>query len=195
MRLPLSDPDAITLCTATAAGGDGLGRPPRGATRADRRRLLYSRGIVEADRDMDAAFRQQLFRFIATGLTATAVDAGLYFGLIHGPLPGAYNAAKATAFLFGTLVSFLLNKYWTFGASGRNPGETGRFLALYGTTFAVNVGVNRAIVAAGLALALPQGRVEFAGWFLATGCSTTLNFFGQKFWVFAGSGRAAETGP
>lgn len=127
--------------------------------------------------------RTQLFRFIVVGVVATCVDAGLYFAAIR-LLAMPYDLSKAISFLFGTTVSFLLNRAWTFEASNAGATATRRFLALYGVTFLLNVAVNALM----LWILLPTGWsldvVEPTAVVLATACSTTANFIGQKLWVF-----------
>lgn len=136
---------------------------------------------------IDSQTRVQLFKFAASGIIATVVDFGTYFGLLYTVLPGGHEASKGVAYVLGTTVAYLLAKYWTFPDRDPVPGETRRFLVLYGVAFAVNVGVNSLLLALlGVAFAaLGQPALETVAVVGATGCSMTLNFIGQKFWVFA----------
>jgi len=113
-------------------------------------------------------------RFIVAGAAAVVTDVSVYYALLtvlsHSP-------AKALSFVVGTVVSYLMNKFWTFRRGGKSYTEMGRFAALYGATLGANVGMNK------LTLTLFPSKVFFA-FLVATGTSATLNFIGQKWWVF-----------
>jgi putative flippase GtrA len=111
----------------------------------------------------------QLTRFVAVGAVSALVDLGVYQLLLHaGANP---NVAKGVSFVLGTTTAYLLNRRFTFTAApkGRFPA----FVALYATTFALNVGTN-ALALAVLPAAVPL-RVTVA-WVLAQGVATAVNF-------------------
>lgn len=116
----------------------------------------------------------QVGRFVVSGLLATASDALAYTLLQRAGLTP--DPAKAGSFVVGTAVAFLLARFWTFAGAERRAGQGIAFAALYLTAFAVNVSANHLGLWAGL-----PGVVAFVA---ATGCSTVLNFLGQKFVVF-----------
>lgn len=134
---------------------------------------------------------RQVRWFVVAGACATGADALVYFALVHSGALG-HDGAKALSFLVGTLGAYVINKFRTFRSPGRSALEALRFFLLYGTALGVNVGVNHGALAlfrlAWLPDAAPGG--PFPAWatvpaFLAaTACSTVLNFFGQKYWVF-----------
>ncbi len=100
----------------------------------------------------------------------------VYWLLLHVT---SHSPAKAVSFLSGTVVAYLLNKYWTFEKHRHSYAEMAKFLALYLTTLAANVGVNQLAIF----LLPPPFNVPIA-FLAATGTSTVLNFIGQKWWVF-----------
>ncbi len=118
--------------------------------------------------------KKQLPRFLVSGCLAVATDFLTYYALLefmsHAP-------AKTLSFISGTVLAYILNKYWTFEKNQLNHFETIRFIILYSTTLGANVLVN-------------QTTLHFFPTFLllafllATGTSTVLNFIGQKWWVF-----------
>jgi len=120
--------------------------------------------------------KQEIGRFIIAGIGAVGTDMMTYYALLarigHSP-------AKASSFLAGTLVAYVVNKYWTFEKHHRSYREMARFGALYTMTLFANVGVNR------VCLGLLPSQV-FVAFLCATGTSTVLNFIGQKWWVFKG---------
>jgi len=139
---------------------------------------------------MDDKTKTQVMRFIGVGLVATVVDGGTYFAGLH--LAGlSHSPSKAISFILGTIVSYVLNKLWTFESSERNHRELVAFCMLYGATFFLNVGVNEGSLAVLSPLrpeAVPVPMVELTCFVIATACSTVANFIGNKLWVFRDDG-------
>jgi putative flippase GtrA len=122
--------------------------------------------------------RGQLGRFVAVGLVSAVVDFGVYHLLL---LAGTWApVAKSVSFILGTTTAYLLNRRFTFTASRGGKGRFAGFVALYGTTFALNVGVNSLALA--LLPAMPF-RTSLA-WVLAQGAATTVNFVMLRTVVF-----------
>lgn len=127
----------------------------------------------------DIGLVAQLSRFVAVGAFCALVDFGVYHGLLA---LGTYvHLAKAISFICGTTTAYLLNRRFTFAAAG-GTGRFAGFVALYGTTFALNVGVNA------LALAiLPDMPLRITvAWVLAQGTATVVNFVMLRSVVFRG---------
>jgi putative flippase GtrA len=118
--------------------------------------------------------QKQLLRFLVVGCSAVATDFVSYTLLLHLL---AHVPAKTLSFIAGTIIAYILNKYWTFEKPGTNHTELSRFVILYTSTLVANVAVNAAI------LILLPAAILFA-FLCATGTSTILNFIGQKWWVF-----------
>lgn len=123
--------------------------------------------------EIGAATKQQLGKFVVSGFIAVAVDFGSYYLLIDYI---GHNISKGISFLIGSVVAYLLNKFWTFEANEFSGAQMLRFFFLYVTTLGVNVLVNKSVLAVFNSV--------FFGFLCATGASTVLNFLGQKFWVF-----------
>ena len=125
-----------------------------------------------------AGLAGQLARFVAVGAVAALVDYGVYQLLLQSGL--WVHAAKAISFVLGTTTAYLLNRRFTFiGAPGGRARFAG-FVALYGTTFTINVGVNA------LALALlPAMPLRYTvAWVIAQGTATAINFVMLRTVVF-----------
>jgi putative flippase GtrA len=120
----------------------------------------------------------QLARFIAVGAVSALVDFGVYQLLLHLGL--WVHAAKAISFILGTTTAYLLNRRFTFTSSAGGRGRFAGFVALYATTFALNVGVNA------LALAvLPAMPLRYTvAWVIAQGTATAVNFVMLRTVVF-----------
>jgi putative flippase GtrA len=120
----------------------------------------------------------QLARFIAVGAVSALVDLGVYQLLLHLGL--WVHAAKAISFILGTTTAYLLNRRFTFTSSAGGRGRFAGFVALYATTFALNVGVNALALAA-----LPAMPLRYTvAWVIAQGTATAVNFVMLRTVVF-----------
>ncbi len=117
--------------------------------------------------------KKQILRFIGTGIVAVAVDLLVYLLLKEN---FGYSLSKGFSFFTGTIVAYLLNKFWTFEEKKYSTVQLLKFFFLYGITLGVNVVVNN--------LVLDMFYSVIFAFLCATGTSTILNFIGQKFWVF-----------
>lgn len=122
---------------------------------------------------IDITTKKQFYKFIVCGVIAVAVDYGTYY-LLNNYM--GHNFSKGISFLVGSIVAYLLNKFWTFESKVFIGKQLLRFLILYMTTLVINVLVNKGI--------LNLYNSMLFGFLCATGISTILNFLGQKFWVF-----------
>lgn len=120
----------------------------------------------------------QLSRFVVIGVLSAGVDFGIYHALLAlGTWP---SAAKAVSFICGTTIAYLLNRRFTFASSGAGKSRALGFVALYGTTFALNVGTNALMLAV-----LPTMPLRTSvAWVIAQGVATVINFVMLRTVVF-----------
>jgi len=117
--------------------------------------------------------KKELLRFLVAGLSAVGTDLAIYYMLLNF---FSSDISKAISFLTGTIVAFLINKYWTFEKQENSYVEIFRFGVLYSLTLGANIITNKTI--------LDNTEILFLAFLMATGVSTVLNFVGQKWWVF-----------
>ncbi|MCT7433180.1 GtrA family protein [Aliarcobacter cryaerophilus] len=117
--------------------------------------------------------KKELKRFLIAGFSAVATDLVTYYILLNFL---SHDVAKAISFLLGTILAFIVNKYWTFEKHDKSYIEIVQFAILYTITLGANVVTNK--------LVLEQMDSILFAFLFATGVSTVLNFLGQKFWVF-----------
>jgi len=117
--------------------------------------------------------KKELKRFLVAGVSAVSTDLTAYYILLNFLSP---DSAKAISFLLGTIVAFVINKYWTFEKHEKSYKEMVQFGVLYSLTLGVNVMTNKVV--------LGYTEIVFLAFLIATGVSTVLNFVGQKWWVF-----------
>lgn len=118
------------------------------------------------------------------GATTVAIDFVGYQALMA--LGAEISPAKATSFVLATVCAYLLNRWFTFRASG-GSAVLGRFVVLYAAALVVNVGINAATLAI-LGLVTDVGRTDHVpvviAFLTAQAASSTLNFLGMRHWVF-----------
>lgn len=137
--------------------------------------------------------QKQVVKFTLIGVSAVMVDLVVYYLLLNVlPDPNSQlltleSIAKTFSFISGTLVTYNLNKYWTWRQSDRSNSRFAKFMVLYAVSLGVNVSVNELvlIMLANIEALAWVPREYFVAFVAATGASAVLNFLGQKHWVFA----------
>ena len=126
------------------------------------------------------ALHHQLARFVAAGVVSAIVDFSILWVLMHFGL--GHTPAKAISFVAGTTTAYLINRRWTFGATGSTKSFIG-VLVLYGSTFVVQVGL--------FSLLYPwmfdhwgYTPAQVVAFVIAQGVATTVNFIVQRTVIF-----------
>ncbi len=130
------------------------------------------------DDSTEVDLKTQIIRFTLTGGLSAIVDFGLYVLLLN-VLGLPVSVAKSIGFIAGTTTAYLINRRWTFKA----PPSRARFaavVALYATTFAVQVGINQVLY---YAIGEQWWRVPLA-FVVAQGTATVINFVVQRLVIF-----------
>ena len=133
-------------------------------------------------------FDPTFFRFIIVGCINTLVGYGVMFGLynlagLHTWGDRGYWISSAANYVVGSIVSFFLNKYFTFRTKAWSWGEVWRFTVNILLCYGIAYGVARPLVRwalTGAAQTVQDNVAMLAGMVLFV----FLNYFGQRFFAF-----------
>ena len=130
------------------------------------------------------------FRFILVGVINTLVGYGVMFGLynlagLHAWGDPGYWISSAANYVIGSIVSFFLNKHFTFRNREKGAGVVIRFVVNITVCYLLAYGLAKPAVSwvlGGLGLSEQlQGNLTM----LAGSCLfVVLNYFGQRFFAF-----------
>ena len=120
-------------------------------------------------------FDAKLWKFLLVGVINTLVGTGIMFGL--------YNLANCSYWVLTSILSFFLNKHFTFQSRERGAGQVVRFAANIAVCYLIAYGIAKPLCLRLLANATVGTRDNVAmlvGMVLFTG----LNYLGQRFFAF-----------
>ena len=121
-------------------------------------------------------------KFLLVGVLNTLVGAGIMFALFN--LAGwPYWAATASNYLVGGVLSYFLNKYFTFQNKERSWAQVGKFALTVAVCWLIAYGIARPLTAwalSGQAVKVQENVSMLVGMCLYTG----LNYFGPRFFAF-----------
>lgn len=117
---------------------------------------------------------KEVLRFLVGGGSAVLVDFLSYHFLMW--LTAPMDLSKVISYIFGAIVGFIINKFWTFESKQFRPVEIFKYIILYAFSAGANTIVNHIVIS--------LFDISILAFFVATGVSTVINFFGQKFFVF-----------
>lgn len=135
-------------------------------------------------------FDPTFFRFILVGCINTLVGYGVMFGLynlagLHRMGDTGYWISSAANYVVGSIVSFFLNKHFTFRSREKGRGVVIRFVVNISLCYLLAYGLAKPAVAwalsgMGLSEQLQGNLTMLAG----SGLFVVLNYFGQRFFAF-----------
>lgn len=137
-------------------------------------------------------FDPTLFRFLLVGCVNTLVGYGVMFGLynlagLHRWGNTGYWLSSAANYVVGSVVSFFLNKHFTFRSREKGAGVVLRFVGNITVCYLLAYGLAQPTVrfclgGLGLSEQLRGNLTMLAG----SGLFVVLNYFGQRFFAFRG---------
>ena len=123
-----------------------------------------------------------LFRFAVVGAINTVIGMGIMFGLYN--IAGcSYWVSSAANYILTSILSYFLNKYFTFKNKGRSLLQAIEFAANIAICYLIAYGAAKpltALVLSGVDEKLRENIAMLVGWVM---CSA-LNYLGQRLIVF-----------
>ena len=138
-------------------------------------------------------FDPTFFRFILVGIVNTAVGYGVMFGLwnlagLHTWGTTGYWISSAANYIVGSVVSFFLNKNFTFRNQETGSGVVLRFILNITVCWLLAYGLAEPAVTRLLSgFALGQQLRGNLTMLIGSGLFVILNYFGQRFFAFKAS--------
>ena len=131
-----------------------------------------------------------LFRFILVGLVNTAVGYGVMFGLynlagLHTWGDTGYWISSAANYIIGSIVSFFLNKHFTFRNQEKGVQVVLRFALNIAVCWALAYGIAKPVTVWALANTDWSDQIQGnLSMLVGSGLFVFLNYFGQRFFAF-----------
>ena len=127
-------------------------------------------------------FDKKLLKFILVGVVNTLFSAAIMF-LLYNLADFGYWGSSAVSYVLGSILSFFLNKYFTFQNKERPWRQVVRFTVNIAACYLVAYGVAKPAVRmllSGQSVSIQENAAMLVGMCLFTG----LNYFGQRFFAF-----------
>lgn len=135
-------------------------------------------------------FDPTFFRFIVVGVINTLVGYGVMFGLynlagLHTWGDTGYWISSAANYVVGSIVSFFLNKHFTFRNQEKGAGVVIRFVVNISVCYLLAYGLAKPAVAWALGgMGLDEQLQGNLTMLFGSGLFVLLNYFGQRFFAF-----------
>lgn len=130
----------------------------------------------------DKILGNTFMKFAAVGVLNTLVGTAIMFGLYN--LAGvSYWIASAANYILTSILSYILNKKFTFGHKGEAVQSSIRFAVNIAVCYFIAYGVAKpcgALILAGFTKNVQENAAMFMGMCIFV----VLNYFGQKLFVF-----------
>lgn len=123
-----------------------------------------------------------MYRFVIVGVINTLVGAGVMF-LLYNLCGTGYWIASASNYIVGSIVSYFLNKYYTFNKRGRSFREMLLFSVNIVICYLIAYGAAKPIIYSileGTSKTIQDNIALFAGMCIFV----VFNYIGQRFIVF-----------
>lgn len=134
-------------------------------------------------KDLIAKFFDKTFwKFILVGIANTLFGTGIMF-LFYNVFHLSYWVSSASNYIFGSILSYFLNKHFTFQSRDNSPKSILRFALNITVCYLVAYGVAKPLVRylfSGLGTTLQDNLAMLAGMRIFV----VLNYCGQRFFVF-----------
>ncbi|MBQ3088192.1 MAG: GtrA family protein [Clostridia bacterium] len=122
------------------------------------------------------------FKFLLVGVINTLVGNGVMFFLYNVCSVG-YNISTIANYVVGSIVSYFLNKYFTFKQRQKSFKEVFKFILTIVVCYPVAYGLAKPLayyIFSGFSVSVKDNLAMLAG----SGMFIVLNYFGQRFFAF-----------
>ena len=122
------------------------------------------------------------WKFILVGILNTVFGVGIMF-IFYNIFHFSYWVSSASNYFFGSILSYVLNRFFTFGNKTNTKKTLLRFVINISICYLVAYGVARPVAAyilSGLTVMVQENMAMVIGMCLFVG----LNYMGQRFFVF-----------
>lgn len=138
---------------------------------------------VEKSKSKIKLFDQTTVKFILVGIVNTLFGTGVMF-LAYNVFSASYWLSSALNYILGSILSFFLNKYFTFQSKEKSWQEVVKFIINITLCYFLAYGLAKPLVMRilqGQDLRLVENAAMVVGMVLFVG----LNYLGQRFLVFS----------
>ena len=127
-------------------------------------------------------FDEKFWKFLGVGVVNTCVGMGTMF-LMYNVAHCNYWVSSAGNYVVGSLVSYFLNKYFTFKNTSKSPKVILRFVVNIALCYLLAYGIAKPLAAALLSGA-PAKIQDTVAMLVGSGFFVILNYVGQRFFAF-----------
>jgi len=131
---------------------------------------------------MKQLFDDTLLKFFLVGIVNTIVGTGTMF-LLYNLVGCSYWVSSAANYLAGGVVSYFLNKHFTFHNKDASPKQVLRFVANIATCWFLAYGLSKPLMRyllSGSSIRIQENLAMVGGMCLYS----CMNYLGQRFFVF-----------
>ena len=134
-------------------------------------------------KDLIKRFADKTFlRFVLVGIVNTIFGTAIMF-VSYNVFGLSYWLSSASNYFFGSILSYFLNKYFTFRYKKRDWKVVMRFVVNIGACYLIAYGIAKPLIAAlmsGFAVSIQENVAMVCG----MGLFVVLNYLGQRFFAF-----------
>lgn len=137
---------------------------------------------MRIDNVIQNLFDKIFWKFVIVGVINTFVGTVIMF-LVYNIFHFSYWVSTASNYIVGSVVSYFLNKYFTFQNKDKNWKMIIRFIVNIFICYLVAYGIAKPLVGkaiSGVSISVKENCAMFVGMCLFV----MLNYIGQRFWVF-----------
>ena len=121
-------------------------------------------------------------RFVIVGVINTVFGTAIMF-VLYNALGLSYWLSSASNYFFGSILSYFLNKYYTFQYKKRSWRVAARFVVNISACYLIAYGIAKPLIAAlmsGFSVTVQENAAMLCG----MGLFVVLNYLGQRFFAF-----------